>query len=332
MDNIMLIHDYFSSIPELEDPNTLESRCMLFIGQIGNTDLVEEVLTAIMNGVITFQEIAALPSITIFSLTKLLESKDPLFNLMSDIYKFVANKNILALLLNFHYSAVDFNYVKYLKFFSQTIGEILPHFNEKVKLNTDVSISVYKSQITEFINSAPVQTILDKYRNWFVPELKMDEFLNTLATYTNNQLFVSTDGNITFTNGTNFSILQLALFEAHQKNVCEPNAHKFVISKIESEMFQLLSPAEERAKLTAGTITLQDVYINALNSIWAKLEHLVIAGTPTSITTQAVFIIDAIFNVEQVEYTYNQDVIKFKEFMVDYTAILHAMDEEIFNV
>ena len=81
MDNTILIHDYFSSLPELEDPNTIESRCMLFIGQIGDTDFVEEVLTAIMNQSITFAEIAALPSITIFTLTKLLESKDSLFNL-----------------------------------------------------------------------------------------------------------------------------------------------------------------------------------------------------------------------------------------------------------
>ena len=188
MDNTILIHDYFSSLPELEDPNTIESRCMLFIGQIGNTGFVEEVLTAIMNKSITFAEIAALPSITIFTLTKLLESKDSLFNLMSSISSFVGQKNILSLLINFKYSEVNYNYVSYLKFYMRNISDFLPEYGKKIKLNTDISMIIYKQRVNDFINLPKNQEILNKYRNYFNPSTKMNEFINALPGYTSNGL------------------------------------------------------------------------------------------------------------------------------------------------
>ena len=332
MDNTILIHDYFSSLPELEDPNTIESRCMLFIGQIGDTDFVEEVLTAIMNQSITFTEIAALPSITIFTLTKLLESKDSVFNLMSSISSFVGQKNILSLLINFKYIEINYNYVTYLKFYMRTISDCLPNYSNKIKLDSDVSMTIYKQRINEFISLLKNQEILNKYRNYFDPATKMNEFINALPVYTSNQLFSSSPVNITFTNSTPYSVLQLALFSTHSKKICEPNAHSTIVKKIKAEMFQQLSSPEEREKLKSGTITLQQVYIESIKSLWNKLSRLVMTGNNISFTSQLVYILSVIHDTENVQYINNQDAVKYTEFMVDYANILHALDEEVFNV
>lgn len=331
MENTILIHDYFSSLPELEDPNTIESKCMLFIGQIGNTDFVEEVLTAIMNKVITFSEINALPSITIFTLTKLLESKDQLFNTMELISKFVAQKNILSLLINFHYAEVNFNYVAYLKYYMRDVGSLLPYYHEKVKLNTDLSIMIYKTRVSNFINLPKNQDILNKYRNYFSPETKMDEFIASLPVYTSNQLF-NTTVTPSSTGLASYSVLQLALFGTHEDKIYEPSAHSAVIKKIESEMFQLLSTPEAREQFKAGTLTLQSTYETALKTLHSKLQQLVLAGNQISVTTQIVSILEIIQDTEKLTYIKNPAVVKYAEFMIDYANMLHALDEEVFNV
>jgi hypothetical protein len=55
-------------------------------------------------------------------------------------------------------------------------------------------------------------------------------------------------------------------------------------------------------------------------------------GNNISFIAQLVYILSVIHDTENVQYINNQDAVKYTEFMVDYTNILHALDEEVFNV